>query len=183
MQSKVSYVVQESVIVIRDIFRKYPNKYESVIGTLCDNLESLDQPDSKAAMIWIVGEYSDRIDNAPDLLQSFVDTFKEDRSVVQLQLLTACVKLFLKTPERGKALVAQVLNLATEASDDPDLRDRGYMYWRLLSADPKTAQSVVLGPKPRITENTFRYDESLLVPSAIVYRRFLDSDSSAFRTA
>ena len=73
IQSKVSYVVQESVIVIRDIFRKYPNKYESIIGTLCDNLESLDQPDSKAAMVWIVGEYSDRIDNAPDLLQSFVD--------------------------------------------------------------------------------------------------------------
>ena len=32
-------VVQEAVVVIKDIFRRYPNKYESVIATLCDNLE------------------------------------------------------------------------------------------------------------------------------------------------
>jgi hypothetical protein len=28
IQTKVNYVVQEAIIVIRDIFRKYPNKYE-----------------------------------------------------------------------------------------------------------------------------------------------------------
>ena len=34
IQTKVNYVVQEAVIVIKDIFRKFPNKYESIIGTL-----------------------------------------------------------------------------------------------------------------------------------------------------
>jgi AP-1 complex subunit beta-1 len=50
--------VQEAIVVIKDIFRKYPNKYESIIGTLCENLDSLDEPDAKAAMIWIVGSFS-----------------------------------------------------------------------------------------------------------------------------
>ena len=27
IQTKVNYVVQEAIVVIRDIFRKYPNKY------------------------------------------------------------------------------------------------------------------------------------------------------------
>lgn len=27
LKTKIPYVVQEAVIVIRDIFRKYPNKY------------------------------------------------------------------------------------------------------------------------------------------------------------
>ena len=52
---QVNYVVQEAIIVIRDIFRRYPNQYESIIGTLCENLDTLDEPEAKASMIWIVG--------------------------------------------------------------------------------------------------------------------------------
>ena len=46
IQEKTNYVVQEAIIVIRDIFRRYPNKYESIIGTLCQNLDTLDEPDN-----------------------------------------------------------------------------------------------------------------------------------------
>ena len=55
IQTKVNYVVQESVIVIKDIFRRYPNRYETIIATLCDNLDTLDEPLAKASMIWIIG--------------------------------------------------------------------------------------------------------------------------------
>lgn len=55
IKTKVNYVVQEVVIVIKDIFRKYPNRYESVVAALCNNLESLDEPEAKASMIWIIG--------------------------------------------------------------------------------------------------------------------------------
>ena len=58
IQTGVNYVVQEAIIVIRDIFRRYPDRYESIIATLCDNLESLDEPTAKASMIWIVGQYA-----------------------------------------------------------------------------------------------------------------------------
>ena len=59
---------------------------------------------------------------------------------VQLQLLTAIVKLFLKRPADTQQLVQSVLSLATQESDNPDLRDRGYIYWRLLSTDPAAAK-------------------------------------------
>uniref|UniRef100_A0A8C7PG18 AP complex subunit beta n=1 Tax=Oncorhynchus mykiss TaxID=8022 RepID=A0A8C7PG18_ONCMY len=136
IQTKVNYVVQEAIVVIKDIFRKYPNKYESVIATLCENLDSLDEPEARAAMIWIVGEYAERIDNADELLESFLEGFHDESTQVQLQLLTAIVKLFLKKPTETQELVQQVLSLATQDSDNPDLRDRGYIYWRLLSTDP-----------------------------------------------
>lgn len=48
----------------RSACRRYPNRYESIIGTLCDSLESLDEPEAKASMVWIIGEYAERIDNA-----------------------------------------------------------------------------------------------------------------------
>jgi AP-1 complex subunit beta-1 len=162
IQTKVSYVVQEAVVVIKDIFRKYPNRYESIIATLCENLEDLDEPEAKASMVWIIGEYADRIDNADELLESFLETFQEETAMVQLQLLTATVKLFLKQPDTTQEMVQRVLNLATEHSDNPDLRDRGYVYWRLLSSDPEAARAVVLSHKPEIGDDTFNIEPALL---------------------
>ena len=144
IQTKVNYVVQEAIIVIRDIFRKYPNKYESVIGTLCENLDTLDNSEAKASMVWIIGEYAERIDNAGELLDGFLESFSEETTAVQLQLLTATVKLFLKRPQIAQEMVKRVLALVTHESDNPDVRDRGYMYWRLLSTNPEAAKAIVL---------------------------------------
>jgi len=47
IQTKVNYVVQEAIVVIKDIFRKYPNRYEKIIATLCENLDTLDEPKPK----------------------------------------------------------------------------------------------------------------------------------------
>ncbi|TFY79476.1 hypothetical protein EWM64_g4535 [Hericium alpestre] len=76
--TRVSYVVQEAVVVMKDIFRRYPSTYEGVIPTLCANLEELDEPEAKASLIWIIGEYANKIDNAEELLAIFVDTFTEE---------------------------------------------------------------------------------------------------------
>ncbi|CAI5444670.1 unnamed protein product [Caenorhabditis angaria] len=162
IQTKVNYVVQEAVVVIKDIFRKYPNRYESIISALCENLDTLDEPEARASMIWIIGEYAERIDNADELLESFVEGFHDENTQVQLQLLTAVVKLFLKRPGVAQALVQRVLSLATQDSDNPDLRDRGFIYWRLLSADPAAAKNVVLTEKPLISEETDLLEPSLL---------------------
>ena len=162
IQTKVNYVVQEAIIVIKDIFRKYPNRYESIIATLCENLDTLDEPEAKASMIWIIGEYAERIENADELLQSFLDNFHDENAQVQLQILTAIVKLFIKRPSNTQEMVQKVLNLSTQETDNPDLRDRGYVYWRLLSTDPEAAKSVVLGEKPLISDSTIKLEESLL---------------------
>ena len=89
IQTKVNYVVQEAIVVIKvrrhdiilvssrliqgtlvhtpgwlpihhlvfvlslqDIFRKYPNKYESIIATLCENLDTLDEPEARYDKIY-----------------------------------------------------------------------------------------------------------------------------------
>ncbi|KAK4743890.1 hypothetical protein SAY87_010202 [Trapa incisa] len=160
---KVNYVVQEAIIVIKDIFRRYPNTYESIIATLCESLDTLDEPEAKASMIWIIGEYAERIDNADELLESFLESFPEEPPQVQLQLLTATVKLFLKKPTDGpQQMIQVVLNNATVETDNPDLRDRAYIYWRLLSTDPEAAKDVVLAEKPVITDDSNQLDSSLL---------------------
>jgi len=151
ISTRVSYVVQEAVVVMKDIFRKYPSTYEGVIPILCSNLDELDEPEAKASLIWIIGEYANTIDNADELLGIFVDAFTEESYSVQLQTLTAVVKLFLKKPDTSQGIVQRVLNTATKDCDSPDVRDRAYIYWRLLSMDPAAAKAVVLSHRPPIS--------------------------------
>ncbi|KZT26243.1 Adaptor protein complex beta subunit [Neolentinus lepideus HHB14362 ss-1] len=164
IETKVSYVVQEAIIVIKDIFRRYPGKYEGIIPTLCEHLDALDEPEAKAAMIWIVGQYADRMDNADELLDDLVYTFLEEPVEVQLALLTASVKLFIykSKSEKAKELVHRVLKWTTEEIDNPDLRDRGFMYWRLLAINPGVAGEIVLAEKPAITTDSDRMDRGAL---------------------
>ena len=76
-----------------------------------------------------------------------------DSGQTQLQILTAVVKFFLKKPDQPQAqtLVQKIFQSATAENDNPDVRDRAYVYWRLLSSNPQVAKSVVLSDKPPIT--------------------------------
>lgn len=82
--TKVNYVVQEVIVVIKDILRKYPG-YEGVIPTLCNHIDELDEPDARGSLIWIVGEYAEKINNADEILSGFVDEFMEEFTQVSRQ--------------------------------------------------------------------------------------------------
>lgn len=162
ISTRVSYVVQESIVVIKDIFRRYPQRYEGIIPTLCASLDELDEPEAKASLIWILGEYADKIENADELIGSFLDTYADEPVQVQLQALTAVVKLFLHRPEQAQALVQRVLALATKTADSADLRDRAYIQWRLLSSDTEVAKAVILASRPPISLPTTSVPPALL---------------------
>ncbi|KAF9005610.1 adaptin N terminal region-domain-containing protein [Cyathus striatus] len=164
IETKVSYVVQEAVIVIKDIFRRYPGQYEGIIPKLCENLDLLDEPESKAAMIWILGQFANLIDNADELMDDLLYSFLDEGAEVQLALLSATVKLFIykSKSETAKELVHKVLKWATEEVDNPDLRDRGFMYWRMLAINPTVAGEIVLAEKPPITTDSDRMDRGAL---------------------
>jgi AP-1 complex subunit beta-1 len=78
----VNYVVQEAMLVMKDIFRKFPTSYEGIIPVLCSKLESLEEPESKAALIWIIGEYAHHISNASSILEYFIRGFDDESSMV-----------------------------------------------------------------------------------------------------
>ena len=97
--------MQEAVIIAKNIFRRFPTKYERLISFLVDKLEHYTEPDSKAAIYWIIGEYADKIDNSETLIEQFAETFLEEPDNVKLSLLTAAVKLFLKKPDNSEDLI------------------------------------------------------------------------------
>jgi AP-1 complex subunit beta-1 len=73
VKTQVSFVIQEAIIALRDIFRRYPNTFEGAMAIVNENLKSLNDSEAKAALIWIIGEYADRIDGAEVQLARFLD--------------------------------------------------------------------------------------------------------------
>jgi vesicle coat complex subunit len=76
-------------------------------------------------------------------MASFLENFTEESTNVQLMLLTSTVKLFLARPSEAQDLVLKNLKIATEG-ENPDVRDRAYIYWRLLSTDSQATQVINL---------------------------------------
>lgn len=82
IDSKVSYVLQEAVVVVKDVLRRYPDTYDHIIPILCEHIDALDEPEAKAAIIWIIGQHAEKIDNADELMDNLTYTFLEESTEV-----------------------------------------------------------------------------------------------------
>jgi hypothetical protein len=45
-------------IMLKDVLRKYPDRYEGVIVSLEKCLRDVDEPEGKAAVVWMIGSQS-----------------------------------------------------------------------------------------------------------------------------
>ncbi|CCJ28759.1 unnamed protein product, partial [Pneumocystis jirovecii] len=162
IEEKKPYMIQESILAIKDILRKYPNEYESIVLTLCSNLNNLDDSRTKAAMIWIIGQYSSIIENADKLLNKFFSTFTDESDQVQLELLTASVKLFVQNSSNSQNLVLSIIKKIIQDTNNPDLRDRACIYWRLLLENNTVAKKIIMGDKPSINFSFQNFNQRTL---------------------
>ena len=163
VKTQVSFVIQEAIIGLRDIFRRYPNTFEGAMTIINENLRTLDDPEAKAALIWIIGEYSDRIEGAENQLIKFIDNLKEEPYIIQINILDSATKTFLKCQsEESYNILNQVFDFCTKECENPDVRDRGYMYYRLMTIDPQLASKIIVNDKPKINEDASGFDDNLL---------------------
>jgi vesicle coat complex subunit len=163
VKTQVSFVIQEAIIALKDIFRRYPNTFEGAMTIINENLRTLDDPEAKAALIWIIGEYSDRIEGAENQLIKFIDNLKEEPYIIQINILDSATKTFLKCQsEESYNILNQVFDFCTKECENPDVRDRGYMYYRLMTIDPQLASKIIVNEKPKINEDASGFDDNLL---------------------
>lgn len=52
--------------------------------------------------------------------------------------------------------------MITTECQNPDLRDRGFIYWRLIATSPQLAKKVVFSERPLISEQSYTIDSELL---------------------
>ena len=162
VQGKADYAIEESIIVMTDILRKYPGVFESVIGTVCQSLDNVKEVRAKAAGIWILGEYCSIIDNVDVLLDPFLDTFHDEEPLVQIQIIVSLVKVYLEKPEETKDQLQFILTEATKDGVVPDVKSRALIYWKLLSSEGAIAKDIIVFSKETVVHSGDNYEESVL---------------------
>ena len=142
------FTIDQGVIVMRDLLRKYEkeDKPKQLLKIIDEKfIEKIRLPESKAAILYIIGEYCKKIKKSTDYINLFFNDFSTSNEIVQTQILNAGVKNFLQKSNDKKAedLAIKLLQKSVEESINADVRDRGYFYWRLLETDPDLAKQMI----------------------------------------
>ncbi|XP_077989441.1 AP-3 complex subunit beta-2-like [Glandiceps talaboti] len=156
-------VVGESVVVMKKLLQMNPTEHKEIIRHLARLTDSITVPMARASILWLIGEYSDRVPKiAPDVLRKMAKTFTSEEDIVKLQILNLGAKLYLTNSKQTKLLCQYVLNLA-KYDQNYDIRDRARFQRQLLfpnekgGALSKHAKKMFLSSKPApVLESVFK---------------------------
>ena len=66
---------------MKDLLRKYPQWSHDCIAVVGNiSSQNIQEPKGKAALIWMLGEYSQDMHDAPYVLENLVDNWDEEQS-------------------------------------------------------------------------------------------------------
>ena len=147
-QFNQDFTIDQGVIVMRDLLRKYEksDKPKQLLKIINEKfIEKIRLPESKAAILYLIGEYCKKIKNSTNYIKIFFNDFSTLNEIVQIQILNAGVKNFLikSNDKNAEELAVEILQKCVDESVNADVRDRGYFYWRLLEIDPDLAKEMI----------------------------------------
>ena len=66
---------------MKDLLRKYPQWSQDCIAVVGNvSSKNVEEPKAKAALVWMLGEYSQDMLDAPYILESLIDSWDEEDS-------------------------------------------------------------------------------------------------------
>lgn len=152
LEMEKDYVTAEALVLVKDLLRKYPQWSHDCIAVVGNiSSKNVQEPKAKAALIWMLGEYSQDMQDAPYILESLVENWDEEHSAeVRLHLLTAVMKCFFKRPPETQNALGAAL-AAGVADFHQDVHDRALFYYRILQYNVSVAERVVNPPKQAVS--------------------------------
>ncbi|KAK9822016.1 hypothetical protein WJX74_000790 [Apatococcus lobatus] len=153
-----SHVTAETIIQMKDLLRTFPDIAEVCLASIASaNVQDVDEPEARAAFVWILGEHGQSIQDAPYLLEPLAASFASEEVSVRIALLSAASKLFFQRPPECQQLLGAVLTAAA-ADSNIDIHDRALLYYRLLQHNLDEARRIIQPPLPHIA--TFAEEQS-----------------------
>lgn len=139
-----SSVCDLAMVALRDVLRKYRDVAPVVIPELQKCMKTVSSSEGKSALVWILGEYGDEIQESPYILEDLIAGWEEENGPVRLQLLTTSVKLFFRRTSEMRANLMNALNKGCADVSNPDVHDRALFYLRLIAHGLNHARRVFL---------------------------------------
>ena len=125
ISSQNGNLVAESLTVIRHLIQRNPQGHVKTVIRLAKNLDTTTNPQARASIIWLVGEFSHVADEeniAPDVLRILAKGFADESEAAKLQIVLLAAKVYLHHLNRtqpDEPQPAQELSQAPPPSLDP----------------------------------------------------------------
>lgn len=91
-------LVAESLTVIRHLIQQDPTAHAGTVIHLAKNLDTATNPNSRASIIWLVGEFASGEDGktiAPDVLRLLMKNFVHESEAAKLQIVLLAARVYL----------------------------------------------------------------------------------------
>lgn len=91
-------LIAESITFIRHLIQRDPQEHVNTIVRLAKNLDTTNNAQARASIIWLVGEFagmSGEDSVAPDVLRILVKGFSDEAEPVKLQIVLLAAKVYL----------------------------------------------------------------------------------------
>ena len=98
ISSQDGHLVSESLTVIRHLIQQNPSSHIKTVIRLAKNLDTTTNPQARASIIWLVGEFSHVPSDeniAPDVLRILAKGFAEESEAAKLQIVLLAAKVYL----------------------------------------------------------------------------------------
>ncbi|KAL8707017.1 MAG: hypothetical protein Q9225_007881, partial [Loekoesia sp. 1 TL-2023] len=98
VSSQDDHLAAESLTVIRHLIQQEPQAHVKTVIRLAKNLDTTPNPDARATIIWLVGEFAgmDSENNiAPDVLRILTKGFASESEPAKLQIVLLAAKVYL----------------------------------------------------------------------------------------
>ena len=141
---QLEWVAGEVLNVLQCLDLKQHCCQQQVMDHIIRNASVFTTQETRRIVVWFIGEYGDSVEDSPYVLESMIDDENENvESGVQLALLTATIKLFIKRPAECQNLLSHVFDLSLQ-SKNFDVRERASFYYNVLQSGIQVAKSVIL---------------------------------------
>ena len=116
-------LIVESLTVIRHLIQQDPLSHTRTIVRLAKNLDTTTNPQARASIIWLVGEFSGVADEeniAPDVLRILAKGFANESEAAKLQIVLLAAKVYVHHLNRTQGEANEAPELLQEARDTPN---------------------------------------------------------------
>ncbi|MCJ1463459.1 AP-3 complex subunit beta [Pseudocyphellaria aurata] len=98
ISSQDGHLAAESLTVIRHLIQQDPQSHTKTVIRLAKTLDTTTDPQARASIIWLVGEFSgveDQDNIAPDVLRILAKGFADESEAAKLQIVLLAAKVYL----------------------------------------------------------------------------------------
>lgn len=145
--SFLGHLLAEICIGIQMLHRKYKNQRETrdLAKWMAKHWVQMSDENSKTAFLYLIQKFpcQDKKE-LQDLLEGIVEDFQTEDPSVQMGIMGLVMKSYLDSPNLFKKVMEKTLKMATEGSENPDLRDRAYVFWKLIRKNFISIQILII---------------------------------------